>query len=175
MKNDVFKRARYIDKLFSRAKGLPGHHISDDEIAKEEGLEDLINKYLLPREMLALYFEKTRQLGGKRGIGLNKKSIIAVGWGNLISKSGHRMNWGMLEGLYYWLWDRMSPYKCYEEWAPVDGLEDYLKIQYHRYKLAGGLDQYLLNLEPLLENKDEKQTLQFCRGPTPISWTCRKV
>ena len=175
MKRDVLKKARYIDNLFRRVGGLPYQRIPDDELAKEEGVIDLISKYVSPRENSARFFEIVQRLGKRRGPGLNKKTIIAVGWGNLISKSGHRMNWGGLTDMYYWFWGRIGQYKCYEEWTPVDGLEDYLKNQYHKYKLEGGLDQYLSKLDPVLENKDEKESLEFFEKLVLDRWTEGKI
>jgi len=174
MWKQVLNRARHIEQMFSKAGGLPSRAFSDYELVKEEGLDALYHQYILPRELLAFYVEKTRQLG-KRGIGLCKKSIIAVGWGNLVANKGYRIDWKLLGDLYFWFWEKINTYKSYKEWAPTEGIEDYLKVQYHRHRLACGLDNYLMNIDQLLDYKDEKQNLQFWRRLILFKWAEGKI
>lgn len=147
MLEDIFKGVRKIEKLMKRPGGLPIKSKSDSELLKEKAIRTFWLEYILPHEMILFYFERTGQLG-KRGIGLNKKSIVSVGWGSLIARSGHRIDWKLLGDLYFWFWERIAPFSFYKEWLPTDGIEDYLKTQYHRYRFKGDLENFVIEKFP---------------------------
>lgn len=113
----IIKRAYQIDRILSKAGDLPVKNTPDNDVIQDEAIKDFHSQYILPRELIALYFERTGQLR-KPGSGLDKKSIIAVGWGNLLARGNKRIDWKILGELYYWFWERLTGYKYYGEWAP---------------------------------------------------------
>lgn len=169
MLEDIFKGARKIEKLMNKAGGLPINNKSDSELLKEKAIRKFWLDYIVPHEMILIYFERTRQLG-KRGIGLNKKSIIAVGWGNLISRSGHRIDWKLLGDLYFWFWERIGRFSFYKEWLPTDGIEDYLKTQYHRYRFKGSLEDFVIEKFPSVGEGHEKDEFDFWKKLFFYKW-----
>lgn len=174
LKQDILNAARKIDNLMSRAGDLPHKGVSEEELLKEGALRKFWIEYILPHEAILFYFERTRQLA-KKGSGLGKTSIIAVGWGNLIARAGHRIDWKLLGDLYYWFWERMGKYKYYREWSPSDGIEDYLKIQYHRYRFKGSLDEFVLEKLPLAGEGHEKEDLRFMMKLITYKWADGKL
>ena len=144
MQRDLFKGARRLREIIYLKLELPGKDISDDELIKEMRLEEYYEKYVHKHEILARYIEKT-SLQGKRGVQINKKSIIAVGWGNLVSQESRRIDWKMLGNLYYWFWHRVGSYDFYNELKPVYGIEEYLRHQYMVHRWVGGAANYVSN------------------------------
>lgn len=142
MQNCLFRGGRRIREIINPPLKVSVKAISDDELVKEMHLQDFVKKYVHKREILTRYIEKT-SLQGKRGVGLNKKSIIAVGWGNLVSQGKRRIDWKLLGDLYEWFWNRVFSYKYYAEWKPVFGLEEHLRHQYNVHRWAGGADEYV--------------------------------
>ena len=173
MKEDIFKGVRKIEKLMNKTGDLPITNRSDSELLKEIAIRNFWLEYILPHEMILFYFERTRQLG-KRGIGLNKKSIIAVGWGNLIARSGHRIDWKLLGDLYFWFWERIGQISVYKEWSPTDGIEDYLKTQYHRYRFKGSLEDFVIETFPSL-GEHEKEDFDFIKMLFFYKWADSKI
>jgi hypothetical protein len=174
MRKDILKGARKIEKLMNKSSEFTIKHLTDNELIKDEGIKEFFNKYLFPREAIALYFEKSRQLG-KRGIGLNKKSIVAVGWGNLLSKSGLRKDWQLLGDLYFWFWERLKYFDYYKEWSPVDGIEDHLKIQFHKHRFKGNLEDFLIDNLPVGETGHEKEDMFFLLRLIMYKWADGKI
>ncbi len=174
MKEDIFKGVRKIDKLMNKAGGLPISNRSDSELLKEKAIRNFWLDYVLPRELILFFFERTCQLG-KRGMGLNKKSIISVGWGILIAGSGHRIDWKLLGDLYFWFWERICQFSFYEEWSPTDGIEDYLKTQYHRYRFRGSLENFILEKLPLAGEGHEKDDFDLWMRLIIYKWANGKI
>jgi len=143
MLDDIFKRARLVRSLLDKMTDSHSSDISENELVAEMGLEEFLVRYFYPQLMNITLIEFAR--GSKQGIRLNKKSIIAVGWGNLLSNRGHRIDWQILGDLYFWFWEKVAPYPFYKEWEPVWGLDEYLKVQFYRHRLAGGIEKYIRN------------------------------
>lgn len=174
MVNGILRGTRKIDEIMYRAGGRAIPDISDAEIFNDKAIRAFYVGYIAPREIIAAYFERTQQLG-KKGTGLNKKSIIAVGWGNLVSNSGNRIDWKILGDLYFWLWERIRQLCTYKEWAPSDGIEDYLKIQYHRHRFKGSLEEFVAENIPLLGEGQEKEDFGFIRNLILYKWADNKI
>ena len=174
MVDGILRGTRKIDRILDRAGGKPLRDISDAEILSDKAIRAFYVEYIAPREILAAYFERTQQLG-KKGTGLNKKSIIAVGWGTLVAKSGNRIDWKLLGDLYFWLWGRLSHFSSYREWAPSDGIEDYLKIQYHRHRFKGSLEEFVAENIPWLGEGHEKEDFDFIKNLILYKWADNKI
>jgi len=142
MQADLIKGGRRIRRITKIIWDVPEEKVSDDQLLKEMHLGEFIDKYIHRFEVAARYLEKVSFLGGP-GAGLNTKSIIAVGWGNLVSEGHRRIDWQLLGQLYEWFWDKVCPYKKYAEWRPVDGLEEHLRHQYNSHRWAGGALDYV--------------------------------
>ena len=174
MRKDVLKGARKIESLMNKSKSFSAEDLTEDELVKDKAIKDFFDKYILVRQLVTFFFEKICQLG-RRGVGLNKKSIIALGWGNLASKGGRRIDWQMLGDLYFWFWERIKVFEHYREWSPVDGIEDYLKIQFHRHKFKGSLEDYIVDNMPIAEPGHEKEGWQFILRLLMYKWADGKV
>jgi len=142
MRDTLFKGARHIRKITEKLLEAPGKEISDDELVKEMRLGGYFNKYVHKHEILSRYVEKT-SLQGKRGVQINKKSIVAVGWGNLVSQGNRRIDWKILGDLYFWFWHRVGSHDFYDELKPVYGIEEYLRHQYMVHRWVGGAANYI--------------------------------
>jgi hypothetical protein len=152
MRKDILKKTRHIDTI------ITGFNVTDNLLMKHSDIEGFINGYIRSRELLLTLIELPRYMG-IRGGGLSNKTIIALGWGNLISHAGGRISWQILAGLYSWLWKKIKDYGAYTEWewTPTAGIEDDLKVQYHRYRFEGSLTDYAMDhsLIPDSWDKDE--------------------
>ena len=137
MQNTLIKRGRSIADITNRLSDQQNKAMSDEELIKHMRLERFFGEYVRNHEKAISYSSKM-SLQGKRGGGINQKSIIAVGWGNLISGKSKRMDWAMLGDLYYWLWARVASYRHYIKLKPSEGIEEYLRHQYIRHKWTGG-------------------------------------
>jgi len=138
----------FMDKL---SRPTMPRVFSTEEFRKETGIEDFRLRYFLPRLWIILVLELNR--GARQGIGLNKKSIIALSWCNQISNSGKRIDWKLLGDLYDWFWQKVEGYDYYREWDPGQGIEDYLKNQFHRYRWPGDTNKYLESIDSLTESE----------------------
>jgi hypothetical protein len=132
MKEDLLYRGRIISEITNKLWESP-KKLSDDELIKYMRLESFFSKYVSNQEK-AISYASTMSLHGKRGTAINHKSIIAVGWGNLISGRSRRMDWQTLGDLYYWFWEKVSHYEFYKKLRPSEGIEEYLRHQYVRYR-----------------------------------------
>ena len=112
MQDCLFKGGRRIREIINPPLKMPVNEISNDELVKEMHLQDFVKEYVHKREIFTRYVEKS-SLQGKRGVGLNKKSIIAVGWGNLVYQEKRRIDWKLLGYLYEWFWNKVCSYKYY--------------------------------------------------------------
>ena len=92
MRDTLFRGARHIREITEKLLEAPGKEISDDELAKEMRLGGYFKKYVHKHEILTRYVEKIC-LQGKRGVQINRKSIIAIGWGNLVSQGKRRISY----------------------------------------------------------------------------------
>lgn len=142
---------RRFSSLMDKFNEEPTGDFSREAFYKEKGIEDFRLKYYLPRLWLVLVLEFNR--GARQGIGLSKKSIIAIGWCNQIANGGQKIDWTLLCDLYDWFWQRVAPYDYYREWDPGKGIEDYLKNQFHRYRWVGDTDKYLENVVSMTDAK----------------------
>jgi hypothetical protein len=122
MQDCLLSGGRRIREIINPPLKLPVNAISDDELVKEMQLQEFVKNYIHKYEILTRYVERT-SLHGKIGVELNKKTIIAVGWGNLVSQRRQRIDWKLLGHLYEWFWNKVWSYKYYAEWEPVFGLE----------------------------------------------------
>lgn len=152
----ILKRGRSIFKITGRLKEPPTSEISDDELIKLMRLEKFFKEYIRRHRVGLRYIEKVT-LQGRRGSGINKRTIIALGWGNMISESGLRIDWRMLGSLYDWLWEKVAPYGFYRELEAPSGLEEDLKRQYNRYRWPGGAVNYIVEKSKI----EESQVLEF--------------
>ncbi len=157
MKADLLKGGRQIRKITKILWDVPEELLSDKELLKEMHLEEFIDKYIHRFDVAIRYIEKISFQGG-RGVGLNKKSIIAVGWGFLVSQERRRIDWKLLSELYEWFWDRVSRNKHYADLKPVSGLEEYLRHQYNVHRWPGGAFVYLCTN---LKISKEEEVLPF--------------
>jgi hypothetical protein len=132
--------ARNYSILMAKLTGVPRSDFSKEDFRKEDGIFDFFAKYYLPRLWIILVHELNR--GARQGIGLSKKSIIALGWCNQITRIVKKIDWKLLCDLYDWFWNKIAPYDHYKEWDPGLGIEDYLKNQFHRYRWVGGTEKY---------------------------------
>lgn len=173
MYGDILKRARRIDALMDRSEVQAKKKLSDLELGNEKEIRDFYINYIYPRLLLTTFFERSSQLG-KRGGGLNRKSIVAAGWGNIIAKRGKRIDWTLLGDLYLWFWERVCQYDGYAKWNPPEGIEEYLKCQYHEHRFRGDLDQTALQIIPS-EDILEKQDFGFLRRLLLLKWTDGKI
>jgi len=148
----ILKRGRSIFKIIGRLKEPPTSEISDDELIKLMRLEGFFKKYVRGHRVGLRYIEKVT-LQGRRGSGINKRTIIALGWGNMISESGRRIDWRMLGSLYDWLWEKLAPYGFYRDLEPPSGLEEDLRRQYNRYRWPGGAADYLIEKTKIKESQ----------------------
>jgi hypothetical protein len=140
MQNGLFKGARRIRKITDKLRDSPTKYVSDDELIKDMRLEKFIKEYVHRHEMGIRLVERA----SFRGRGINKKSMVAVGWGNLVSSKSQRIDWKLLGGLYDWLWERVVDYSFYSEMKPVAGMEEYLRHQYNAHRWLGGALKYLI-------------------------------
>jgi len=154
MEDSLLKGARSIRKITDKLEEKPAKKVSDAELMKEMRLDGFLNEYVHKYERL-IHFEKAWLLG-KPGVGMNKKSIVAVGWGNLVSEGNRRIDWKELARLYEWFWERVGPYDFYAEMEPPPGLEEYLKHQYHDHRWVSGAINYVA--EKLRIPKNEFET-----------------
>lgn len=152
MRADLLKGGRRIRRITNFLWDVPEDKISDVELIKEMRLEEFFSKYIHRFEVVARYLEKTSFQGG-RGIGLNKKSIIATGWGYLASQVRRRIDWKLLGELYEWFWNHVRSLKYYADLRPVDELEEYLRHQYNVHRWAGGALEYLSNKLKISEDE----------------------
>jgi len=152
MQDCLFIGGRHIREIINKPLKLPVNEISNDELVKEMQLQEFVKKYVHKYEMLTRYVEKT-SLHGKIGVGLNKKTIVAVGWGNLISQGKRRIDWKLLGYLYEWFWYKVFSYKYYAEWKPVFGLEEHLRHQYSVHRWAGGAGEYVCSKLKMSESE----------------------
>lgn len=137
MQDDLLHRGRLILEITNKVRESPRKNMSNEDLIKHMRLERFFNEYIHNHEEAASYASRM-SLQGKRGGGINRKSIIAVGWGNLISGKSRRMDWQMLGDLYYWFWRKVSDYGFYESLKPSEGIEEYLRHQYIRYRWTRG-------------------------------------
>jgi hypothetical protein len=137
MQNDILQGARQLHKFFHGGQT----EFSEKKFMEETGIRAFFLDYLYPRQILATFYEL--MLGTKRGKRINNKTIIAVGWGNLVSQTHDKVDWRTLGDLYYWFWERLASYPVYKEWTPVAGIENYLKVQFTRYRLPRGLKRFV--------------------------------
>ena len=132
MRKTLLDRGRVIlsitDKLWEAPRSL-----TESELIKHMRLEEFFADYMPRHEDLVRYASKM-SLQGKRGSAINQKSIISLGWGNLVASKGRRIDWQTLGDLYYWFWERVSTYESYEKLRPSEGIEEYLRHQYVRYR-----------------------------------------
>lgn len=142
MQANLLKEGRRIRRITKVIWDLPEEKVSDEQLIKEMHLEEFIEKYIHRFEVATRYVEKVSFQGG-RGAGLNTKSIIALGWGNLVSDGHRRIDWRLLGQLYEWFWNRVGSFKRYAELKPVDGLEEYLRHQYNAHRWAGSALDYV--------------------------------
>jgi hypothetical protein len=142
MRADLLKSGRQMRRMTKILWDVPEEGLSDKELIKEMHLEEFIDKYIHRFEVAIRYLERTSFQGG-RGVGINKKSIIAVGWGYLVSQERRRIDWKLLSELYEWFWYRVCRHKYYGDLRPVPGLEEYLRHQYNVHRWAGGAFDYL--------------------------------
>jgi len=142
MQADLLEEGRQIRRITRILWDIPEEQLSDKELLKEMHLGEFIDKYIHRFEVMARYLEKT-SLQGRRGVGINKKSIIAVGWGYLVSQEHRRIDWKLLGELYEWFWNRVCRFKYYADLRPVPGLEEYLRHQYNVHRWAGGAFEYI--------------------------------
>jgi hypothetical protein len=142
MRADLLRGGRRIRRITEFLWDVPEDKISDVELIKEMHLEEFFSKYIHRFEVAARYLEKTSFQGG-RGVGINKKSIIATGWGFFASQARRRVDWKLLSKLYEWFWCRVRPYKYYADLRPVYGLEEYLRHQYNVHRWVGGAFEYI--------------------------------
>jgi hypothetical protein len=156
MGDDILKRGRSIFRITGRLKEPPTSEISDDELIKLMKLEKFFKEYVRGHRVGLRYIEKVT-LQGRRGSGINKRTIIALGWGNMISESGRRIDWRMLGSLYDWLWEKLAPYGFYTDLEPPSGLEEDLRRQYNRYRWPGGAANYIVEKSKI----EESQVLEF--------------
>jgi hypothetical protein len=152
----ILKRGRSIFKITGRLKEPPTSEISDDELIKLMWLEKFFKEYVRRHRVGLRYIEKVT-LHGRRGSGINRRTIIALGWGNMISESGRRIDWKMLSSLYDWLWEKVAPYGFYRYLEAPSGLEEDLKRQYNRYRWPGGAVNYIVEKSKI----EESQVLEF--------------
>lgn len=160
MGDDLLKRGRLILKITERLKQTPVKETSDEELIKHMRLERFFKEYIRRHRIALRYLEKV-SLQGKRGSGINKRTIIALGWGNLISESSHRIDWKTLGNLYDWLWERVAPYEFYKELKAPSGLEEDLRHQYNRYRWPGGTINFLVEKLKIPENQVFEFILNF--------------
>jgi hypothetical protein len=142
MQADLLKGARHIRRITERLWEVPEEKVSDDELVKEMHLTAFTKRYIHKYEVVIRYLEKTSLQVG-RGVGINKKSIIAVGWGNLVSEGNRRIDWKLLGDLYEWFWNRVCSHRYYNELKPVFGLEEHLRHQYNVHRWVGGAGEYI--------------------------------
>lgn len=152
MRKDILKKTRHIDTVLS------GESITDSDLKKDKVISNFLFGYIRMREFSIALLEIFGEVG-KRGTGLNKKSIIALGWGNLIFRAGRPIDWQELGRLYFWLWEKIKDYDAYREWTPTDGIEDYLKVQYHRYRFVGSVEDYAIDHSLIPESLDKDEDL----------------
>ena len=137
MQDDLIYRGRLILGITNKLWESPRKSMSDEDLIKHMRLERFFKEYIHNHEEAISYASKM-SLQGKRGGGINHKSIIAVGWGNLISGKSRRMDWQMLGDLYYWFWGKVCDYSFYNKLKPSEGIEEYLRHQYIRYRWTRG-------------------------------------
>jgi len=137
MQNTLIKRGRSILDITNRLNDRHSKALSDEELIKHMRLERFFGEYIRNHEK-AISYSSRMSLQGKRGGGINQKSIVAVGWGNLISGKGRRMDWAMLGDLYYWVWGKVGSHQHYRKLKPSEGIEEYLRHQYIRHRWTGG-------------------------------------
>jgi len=154
--NDILKRGRSIFKITGRLKEPPTSEISDEELIKLMKLEKFFGEYVRRHRVGLRYIEKVT-LHGKRGSGINRRTIIALGWGNMISEGGRRIDWMMLGSLYDWFCEKLSPYKFYKDLEPPSGLAEDLRRQFNRHRWPGGAANYLIEKTKIKES----QVLEF--------------
>jgi len=142
MGDDLMKRGRFILKFMERLGASSPEETSDDELIKHMKLESFFDEYI-HGHMKALRYYEIISLQGKRGRGINKKSIIALGWGNLISEKGHRIEWKLLSDLYDWLRNRVGSSEFYRELDAPSGLAEDLRRDYCRYHWPGGAANFI--------------------------------
>ena len=157
MRADLLKGGRQIRRITKILWDVPEESLSEEGLIKEMHLEEFIDKYIHRFEVAIRYIEKV-SFQGKRGVGINKKSIIAVGWGYLVSQERRRIDWKLMGELYEWFWYRVCRYKHYVDLRPVPGLEEYLRHQYNVHRWAGGAFEYLCTN---LKISKEEEVLPF--------------
>lgn len=133
MQADLIYRGRLILGITNKLWESPRKSMSDEDLIKHMRLERFFKEYIKNHEDAISHASKM-SLQGKRGGRLNQKSIIAVGWGNLISRKSRRNDWQMLGDLYYWFWGKVCDYPYYNKLKPPEGIEEYLRHQYIRYR-----------------------------------------
>jgi len=165
MQHDLIYRGRLILGITNKLWESPRISMSDEDLIKHMRLERFFKEYIHNHEEATRYASKM-SLQGKRGGSINHKSIIAVGWGNLISGKSRRMDWQMLGDLYYWFWGKVSDYSFYEKLKPSDGIEEYLRHQYIRYRWTRGevLKKADLNMRAVLRLVSALFSHQFWGG-----------
>ena len=141
MGKDLLKRGRFILNIMNKLWESPKES-SDDELIKHMRLEEFFTHYVHRHRVGLIYLEKVT-FQGRRGSRINRKSIIALGWGNMISERGHRIDWRMLGSLYDWLWEKVAPYGFYKELEPTSCLEEDLRHQYNRHRWPGGAANFI--------------------------------
>ena len=137
MQGDLIYRGRLIQRITSKFLESPTKSMTDEDLIKHMRLEGFFKEYIRKHEEVIRWAAKV-SLHNKKGSRINKKTIIALGWGNLIAGKSRRMDWAMLGELYYWLWEKVSGYGFYREWKPSYGIEEYLRHQYVRYRWTRG-------------------------------------
>lgn len=166
----LLENAGHVEALFGNFRKGPAKVSPEDELLNEKAFSDFYVQYLLPRDYLLYFLEKTHQLG-KKGSGINKKTIIALGWANLVSRNCPTVNWYALSELYFWFWERIRPYKFYREWRPPEGIEDYFKTQFYRYRLADGLETYIAKNIQVADIQDITGAYDFCLKLIMYKWS----
>jgi len=100
----------------------------EEQLLKKFGINKLIAHALTEAEILEkMYFNK------KRGSYVDTKSLLAVGWGNLLQKKRIK-KWILLADLYYWFWARLEAFPFYRDLAPTKDIQNFLRIQFVRYE-----------------------------------------
>jgi hypothetical protein len=165
----LLKNAEQIETLFSNIRETPVNVSHENELLNDKAFRDFYIRYLAPRAALVTHFEKRGQLTEK-GTGLNKKTIIAVGWANLVSHKCRKIDWHVLGDLYFWFWEKIRQYEFYGEWEPTAGIEDYLKTQFHRYRIVGGIENYIADNPQIPDILAGPSSHQFWRRLLLYRW-----
>ncbi len=137
MQETLLQRGRTISEITKKLKGQAGKSMSDEELIRHMRLGKFFRKYVHNQEA-AITYAAMMSMHNKRGVAINPKSIIAVGWGNLIAGKNRKMDWQALTRLYGWFWKRVEDFPFYRKLDPSKGIDNYLRTQYFRYRWKRG-------------------------------------